>query len=60
LLDIGDRQQAAAMVLGSRGVGGLTAALGSVSNGVVHHSHRPVFIVRPPAAVEASEEEEQK
>lgn len=48
LLDIGDRQQAAAIVLGSRGLGGISAALGSVSNGVVHHSQRPVFIVPPP------------
>jgi nucleotide-binding universal stress UspA family protein len=57
LLDIADRQQAAAIVLGSRGLGGLSAALGSVSNGVVHHSHRPVFIVPPPPEVETTEKE---
>jgi nucleotide-binding universal stress UspA family protein len=59
LLEIGDREQAAAIVLGSRGLGGISAALGSVSNGVVHHSRRPVFIVPPPAEVGASEEEQE-
>jgi nucleotide-binding universal stress UspA family protein len=35
------------IVVGSRGVTAISAALGSVSNGVVHHSRRPVLVVRP-------------
>ncbi len=50
VLDTGDEHSAAAIVLGSRGLGGLFAALGSVSNGVVHHSRRPVFVVPAEAA----------
>jgi nucleotide-binding universal stress UspA family protein len=57
-LDVADQHQCAAIVLGSRGLGGLSAALGSVSNGVVHHSSRPVFIKPPPAEAEPSEKEE--
>jgi nucleotide-binding universal stress UspA family protein len=41
---------AAAIVMGSRGLSGLSAVLGSVSYGVVHHSDRPVLIV-PPAGL---------
>jgi nucleotide-binding universal stress UspA family protein len=36
-----------ALVLGSRGTTGISAALGSVSHGVVHHSHLPVLVVPP-------------
>jgi nucleotide-binding universal stress UspA family protein len=39
-----------AIVVGSRGLTGLSAALGSVSNGVIHHSRRPVLVVPPEAA----------
>ncbi|GII82233.1 universal stress protein [Sphaerisporangium siamense] len=36
------------VVVGSRGLGGFgSAVLGSVSHGVLHHSHCPVAIVRP-------------
>lgn len=45
LLDIADDHDAAAIVVGSRGLTGLSRALGSVSNGVVHHSRRPVLVV---------------
>jgi nucleotide-binding universal stress UspA family protein len=45
ILDAADRNQSAAIVVGSRGLTGISAALGSVSNGVVHHSHRPVLVV---------------
>lgn len=38
---------AAALVLGSRGLTGISAVLGSVSHGVVHHSQRPVLLVPP-------------
>jgi nucleotide-binding universal stress UspA family protein len=35
------------IVVGSRGVTGVSAVLGSVSNGVAHHSRRPVLVVPP-------------
>jgi nucleotide-binding universal stress UspA family protein len=47
VLDIADQHGCAAVVVGSRGLTGLSAALGSVSNGVVHHSRRPVLVVPP-------------
>jgi nucleotide-binding universal stress UspA family protein len=47
ILDIADQHACAAIVVGSRGLTGLSAALGSLSNGVVHHSHRPVLVVPP-------------
>jgi len=45
LLDVADEHDAEALVLGRRGLTGLSRALGSVSNGVVHHSRRPVLVV---------------
>lgn len=47
VLDTADQHDCAAIVVGSRGLTGLSAALGSVSDGVVHHSRRPVLVVRP-------------
>jgi nucleotide-binding universal stress UspA family protein len=47
ILDIADQHDCAAIVVGSRGLTGLSSALGSVSNGVVHHSRRPVLVVPP-------------
>ena len=47
VLDTGDEHSCAAIVVGSRGLTGISAALGSVSNGVVHHSRRPVLVVPP-------------
>ena len=42
-----DEDDVAAIVLGSRGYGGVRSALlGSVSTGVVHQAHRPVVVVR--------------
>lgn len=39
------------ILVGSRGLGGTRAVLGSVADGVVHHSTRPVLVVPRPAAV---------
>jgi nucleotide-binding universal stress UspA family protein len=50
LLDIADEENASMTVVGSRGLTGISAALGSVSYGVVHHSATPVLVV--PAASE--------
>jgi nucleotide-binding universal stress UspA family protein len=52
VLDAADRHACAAIVLGSRGLTGISAALGSVSNGVVHHSRRPVLVVPPDQGTE--------
>lgn len=45
VLDAADVHECAAIVVGSRGLTGISAALGRVSNGVVHHSRRPVLVV---------------
>lgn len=50
LLDVADQHDADALVLGTRGLTGLSRVLGSVSNGVVHHSQRPVLVVPEPPA----------
>ena len=47
VLDAADQRACAAIVVGSRGLTGISAALGSVSNGVVHHSRWPVLVVPP-------------
>jgi nucleotide-binding universal stress UspA family protein len=44
-----DQHAASIIVLGSRGLGGVSSALlGSVSTGVLHHADRPTLIVRHP------------
>jgi len=45
VLDAAQRHDSAAIVVGSRGLTGISRVLGSVSNGVVHHSRRPVLVV---------------
>jgi nucleotide-binding universal stress UspA family protein len=47
VLATADEHSCAAIAVGSRGMTGIAAALGSVSNGVVHHSRRPVLVVPP-------------
>ena len=49
VLEAADDRDASVVVLGSRGLSGISAALGSVSYGVVHHARRPVLVV-PDAA----------
>jgi nucleotide-binding universal stress UspA family protein len=46
-LDAADQHASGVIVVGSRGLTGISAALGSVSNGIVHHSGRPVLLVPP-------------
>ena len=51
IVEIAGRQDAATIVMGSRGVTGIRAMLlGSVSDAVVHHADRPTLIVRNPVA----------
>jgi nucleotide-binding universal stress UspA family protein len=48
LLDSARDRDAAAVVVGSRGQSGVTAALiGSVAGGLVHHAHVPLLVVPP-------------
>ena len=50
LIHLADELDASAIVAGSRGRSALRAAvLGSVSTGLLHHTHRPVLIVRDAA-----------
>ena len=43
--DAANQHACSAIVVGSRGLTGVSAALGGVSNGVVHNSRRPVLVV---------------
>lgn len=53
ILAVADERDASAIVLGTRGLGGVKSlVLGSVSNAVVHHASRPVLIVRRGEAAE--------
>lgn len=45
--DAANEHACAAIVIGSRGLTGVSAALGGVSNGVVHNCRRPVLVVPP-------------
>ncbi|MDA0181911.1 universal stress protein [Solirubrobacter phytolaccae] len=47
ILDVAEDRDAAAIVLGSRGLSGIKSlVLGSVSGAVVHHTTRPTLVVR--------------
>ena len=51
LIEIADRHDAAAIVMGSRGLTGLNSMLlGSVSGALVHHAHRPTFVIHQASA----------
>ena len=51
IVEIADRHDAAAIVMGSRGLAGVRSMLlGSVSSAVVHHADRPTLIIRQPVA----------
>jgi nucleotide-binding universal stress UspA family protein len=51
IIDVAKRDDAATIVMGSRGLAGLRAMfLGSVSGAVVHHADRPTLIVPPAIA----------
>jgi nucleotide-binding universal stress UspA family protein len=50
IVDVADEVGAAVIVIGTRGHSGVESLLiGSVANGVVHHSRRPVLVI-PPAS----------
>jgi nucleotide-binding universal stress UspA family protein len=46
ILDVAERNDAAAIVMGSRGLTGLRMLLGSVSSSVVRHADRPTLVIR--------------
>ena len=49
IVDTADLYDAAAIVMGSRGLSGLRSLLlGSVSNAVVHHADRPTLVIHRP------------
>ncbi len=48
ILEIADRHDAATIVMGSRGLTGMRALLGSVSSAVVHHAARPTLVIPRP------------
>ena len=51
IVETADLHDAAAIVMGSRGLTGLRSMLlGSVSNAVVHHTDRPTLVVHRPSA----------
>jgi nucleotide-binding universal stress UspA family protein len=51
IVELADRHDAAAIVMGSRGLTGVRSMLlGSVSSTVVHHADRPTLVIRQPVA----------
>ncbi|HEX6696596.1 MAG TPA: universal stress protein [Solirubrobacteraceae bacterium] len=49
LIEIAEERDARAIVVGSRGLGGIKArVLGSTSRRLLHDTHRPVLVVRTP------------
>lgn len=57
ILAVADQHDAGLIVLGARGLSTFKSlVLGSVSQGVVQHAHRPVLIVPPPTHSETTAE----
>jgi nucleotide-binding universal stress UspA family protein len=51
IVEMADRADAAAIVMGSRGLTGVRSMLlGSVSSAVLHHADRPMLVIRQPVA----------
>jgi nucleotide-binding universal stress UspA family protein len=51
ILEIADRENAAVIVMGCRGLTGVRSLLlGSVSSAVIHHADRPTLVVHHPSA----------
>jgi nucleotide-binding universal stress UspA family protein len=49
ILAVAEEHDASAIVVGSRGLGGVKARLlGSTSRDLLHRTHRPVLVVKPP------------
>jgi nucleotide-binding universal stress UspA family protein len=47
ILDLSEELEVGLLIVGSRGLGGVRRMLlGSVSEGIIHHSRRPVLVVR--------------
>ena len=47
ILDLSEELEVGLLIVGSRGLGGVRRVLlGSVSEGIVHHAHRPVLVMR--------------
>ncbi len=56
ILRVADEHDASVVVMGSRSLGSMRALfLGSVSCGVLRHSHRPVLVVPPSAEIETAD-----
>lgn len=54
-MDLAEKIDAALVVIGSRGLGGVRRALmGGVSDSVVRHAHCPVLVVRSPGRDEGA------
>ncbi len=51
LVDLAERMDADLVLVGSRGLGGARAVLGSVSDMVVHYTRRPVLVVPHPLLI---------
>ena len=47
VVEAADKNDVEAIVMGSRGLNGVkSAVIGSVSNAVIHHAHRPTLVIR--------------
>jgi nucleotide-binding universal stress UspA family protein len=49
IIGVAEQRDACALVVGSRGLGGVKAMFGSTSRSLLHQTERPVLVVRGPA-----------